>query len=123
MKARMTTKRALLLLLALGAFSLAACVPGAGHHDKFANAISNDGLARLRACESGGNYSITNPSGAYRGAYQFSQSTWNGVARAHYPWLVGVDPARAAPHEQDMMARALWATGGRGHWPHCGLRV
>ncbi len=122
MKARLKTKRALLLLFVLGAFTLAACVAPASH-DKFSGAISDAGLARLRACESGGNYSVTNPSGAYRGAYQFSRATWNSVARAHYPWLSGVDPAQAAPHDQDMMARALWATAGRGQWPHCGRKV
>jgi hypothetical protein len=91
--------------------------------DKFSNAISNAGLARLRQCESGGNYRAVNPTGTYRGAYQFSRTTWNGVARTHYPRLNGVDPAAAAPADQDRMARALWATGGRRHWPHCGLKV
>ena len=122
MRAHKYLKRFLLPILVLGAFTLAACVPPSGH-DKFPNSISNEGLARLRACESGGNYSAVNPSGAYRGAYQFSRTTWNGVARQHYPWLNGTDPAAAHPRDQDMMTRALWATGGRRHWPHCGLKV
>ena len=39
--------------------------------------------AALRDCESGGDYSITNPSGKYRGAYQFDRSTWDSVASRH----------------------------------------
>jgi hypothetical protein len=119
----MTTFRRLWTLFGIGAASLAlvACVTPPG--DPFASAISDDGLARLRQCESGGNYSIVSASGAYRGAYQFSRGTWNGVARRHYPHLDGVDPAAAAPWDQDRMARALWATGGPGHWPVCSRRV
>lgn len=80
-------------------------------------------LARLRHCESRGNYRAVSRSGRYRGAYQFSRSTWNATARRHLPHYVGVDPAQAAPEVQDAMARALWATGGRGHWPICGRRA
>ena len=57
--------------------------------------------AALRECESNGNYAITSRSGKYRGAYQFDRSTWNSVAERHAPQLVGVDPAAAAPAEQD----------------------
>jgi hypothetical protein len=91
--------------------------------DRFAGSVSADGLARLRACESGGNYNIVSPGGAYRGAYQFSRSTWNAVAGRHYPQLVGVDPAAAEPMHQDAMARALYAMQGRGPWPVCGRRI
>ncbi|MFN7150862.1 MAG: transglycosylase family protein, partial [Microthrixaceae bacterium] len=55
------------------------------------------GWAALRRCESGGNYGAVSSSGTYRGAYQFSRSTWNSVASRSYPHLVGVDPAAAAP--------------------------
>ena len=91
--------------------------------DKFRDAISDDGLARLRACEANGRYDIVSSSGSYRGAYQFSRSTWNSVASRHYPELHGVDPAGASPFDQDRMARALWAEQGRSPWPHCGRRV
>ena len=91
--------------------------------DKFASAISDAGLARLRACESGGRYDIVSSGGSYRGAYQFTQGTWNSTASAHYPWLVGVDPAKADPFDQDRMTRALWATGGPQNWPVCSRRV
>jgi hypothetical protein len=91
--------------------------------DKFAHVLSDEQLARLRQCESSGNYSIVSASGSYRGAYQFHRRTWNDVASRHYPYLVGVDPATAMPHDQDRMARALWAEAGRSPWPHCGRRV
>lgn len=77
----------------------------------------------LRSCESGGNYSILNPNGLYRGAYQFSQSTWDWVAGAHYPALVGVDPAQASPADQDKMAFKLYEIGGWQHWPVCGRHL
>ncbi len=91
--------------------------------DKFAGAISPDGLARLRACESGGNYGAIGGGGSFRGAYQFTRQTWNGTAGRFYPELHGVDPANAAPHDQDRMARALWANGGPRNWPVCSRRV
>lgn len=128
------TSRVLLAALALGAIALVGCTPEevalfqkvqaeliAG--DKFRHVVSDAGLSRLRQCESGGNYGITSASGRYRGAYQFHQGTWNGVAARHYPHLVGVDPAAASPYDQDRMARALWAESGRRPWPHCGRRV
>lgn len=74
----------------------------------------------LRRCESSGNYSIVNPDGRFRGAYQFSVGTWDWIAGMHRPDLVGVDPAAAAPADQDAMALALWQRNGWGPWPHCG---
>lgn len=79
--------------------------------------------AALRNCESGGNYSILNPSGQYRGAYQFSVGTWDGVARQFRPDLVGVDPAAASPADQDAMALALYSLRGAGPWPTCGRHL
>jgi hypothetical protein len=79
--------------------------------------------AALRECESNGNYRITNPSGKYRGAYQFDRSTWNSVASRHAPHLVGVDPAAAAPADQDAMALALYGERGWRPWPHCGRHL
>jgi peptidoglycan hydrolase-like protein with peptidoglycan-binding domain len=79
--------------------------------------------AALRECESNGNYSITNPSGRYRGAYQFDRSTWNSIARRHAPHLVGVDPAAALPADQDAMALALYSERGARPWPHCGRHL
>ena len=81
---------------------------------------SNAQLEALRRCESGGDYTIVSSGGWYRGAYQFAQSTWNGVAERNLPHLAGVDPATASPADQDAMARALWWESGWAPWPHCG---
>ena len=81
------------------------------------------GLAGLRNCESGGDYGAVNSSGTYRGAYQFSRSTWNSVASKSFPHLVGVDPASAAPADQDAMAQALYASSGSSPWPVCGRHL
>ena len=132
-----TVTRALVPLLLLGAVTLAACTPEqqaavkaayqaqriAAASDRFAGAVSDAGLARLRACESGGRYNAVSSNGTFRGAYQFSRGTWNSVAGKYYPGLRNVDPAAAAPFDQDRMARALWATGGPGNWPVCSRRV
>lgn len=134
MSTRLRSARVLLAAAALGAVALAGCTPEEqalfrqAHaqnmaSDKFRNVVSDSGLARLRACESGGNYGISSRSGTFRGAYQFNRSTWNGVAARHYPELRGVDPAAASPFDQDRMARALWSERGRQPWPHCGRRV
>ena len=85
--------------------------------------LSADELARLRQCESTNNYQAISPSGKYRGAYQFDQPTWDGVAGRHFEWLVGIDPIDASPWWQDSMTRALWSERGRQPWPHCGLKV
>ena len=77
----------------------------------------------LRQCESNGNYAITSSTGKYRGAYQFDRTTWNSVAGRHAPHLVGVDPAAAAPADQDAMALALYSERGASPWPHCGRHL
>jgi hypothetical protein len=69
--------------------------------------------AKLRQCESGGNYAAIGGGGMYRGAYQFSIPTWESVGG------VG-DPAAASPQEQDHRARLLYERSGRGQWPICG---
>ena len=74
----------------------------------------------LRFCEATGNYGAVNPTGKYRGAYQFSRETWDWIAGLDYERLVGVDPAAAAPGDQDRMAQALYDLRGRGQWPVCG---
>jgi hypothetical protein len=74
-------------------------------------------LACTRRIESGGNYAAVNPSGKYRGAYQFSRSTWDSTAR-HAGWLdlAGVDPAAASPGDQDAMALHLYEWQGASPW-------
>ena len=80
----------------------------------------------LRQCESSGNYSAISisPAGRYRGAYQFSRSTWDWVApQIGAEHLLGVDPADAAPADQDRMALALWEMNGWAPWPACSRRL
>jgi uncharacterized protein YabE (DUF348 family) len=83
-----------------------------------ANSPSADGLnwAALAACESGGRPNAVSASGTYRGMYQFSQQTWNGVGG------VG-DPAAASVDEQTYRAQLLYQRSGAGQWPHCGPRL
>lgn len=69
-------------------------------------------LYKLRMCESGGNYQINTGNGYY-GAYQFSQSTWDRVARQR----LGIPYARAdlAPPEvqdQAIIANTNLSKGG-----------
>jgi hypothetical protein len=62
-------------------------------------------------------YQAVNPSGTYRGAYQFSRSTWNNAAlRAGRLDLVGVDPAVASIPDQDLLALDLYHWQGAGPW-------
>jgi Transglycosylase-like domain len=62
-------------------------------------------------------YAAVNPSGTYRGAYQFSRSTWNNAAlRAGRLDLVGVDPAAASVADQDLLALDLYHWQGAGPW-------
>ncbi len=72
-------------------------------------------LAKLRACESGGNYANKkNP--LYRGAYQYSYSTW-----ANYGGYY--DPADAPPAVQDQAARNTYLRRGWQPWPNCGANL
>ena len=118
-----------LIAFALAAlFAATACTPEElalylDTTDEVRDAVSNEGLHRLRTCESTDNYAAVSRSGTYRGAYQFDQTTWNDVAGRFFPFLVGVDPADAAPWWQDSMARALWSERGSQPWPHCGRKV
>ena len=71
--------------------------------------------ARLRACESGGRYSVNSGNGFY-GAYQFHPRTWRNLG---YPGL----PHEAPPEMQDEAARKLQARSGWGQWPVCSRRI
>ena len=84
-------------------------------------ALPDASLARLRQCEATGNYGAVSPGGAYRGAYQFSQQTWNGVAASAFAGdYSGWDPATSPDYVQDAFARALFLQRGRAPWPVCG---
>ena len=74
---------------------------------------------RAHESDSAGGYRAVSGSGTYRGAYQFSQSTWNNTARhAGRPDLVGVDPAAAASWDQDFLALDLYQWQGSAPWGH-----
>ncbi len=74
------------------------------------------GFAALAQCESGGNPRATNPSGKYRGLYQFSRETWASVGGSG-------DPAAASPAEQTKRAQILLSRSGAGQWPECGRHL
>jgi Transglycosylase-like domain len=74
--------------------------------------VAGGTLAAIRSCESGGNYS-TNTGNGFYGAYQFTQSTWEGVGGSG-------SPASASPAEQDRRAAILYSRSGAGQWPVCG---
>lgn len=97
------------------AYALAIAPP---HQHASAGSPTPEQWAALRRCESGDNYTTVSASGTYRGAYQFSQSTWDSVAPAH---LVGVDPTTTSPADQDATALSLWYASGWSPWPHCGV--
>jgi hypothetical protein len=88
-------------------------------------APSDAALARLRHCESRGNYGIVSKTGTYHGAYQFDQRTWNGVmgGAAGLPGFVGVPPEQAPAGVQDAGARVLYTAAGPGKWPRCGRLI
>lgn len=67
----------------------------------------------LARCESGGNPRAVSSTGKYRGLYQFSYATWNGVGGSG-------DPAAASASEQTYRAKLLYNRSGAGQWPHCG---
>jgi len=69
--------------------------------------------AALAACESGGNLRSVNPSGTYRGLYQFSISTWQALGGSG-------DPIDASAAEQTARAYLLYQRSGAGQWPACG---
>lgn len=78
--------------------------------------------AAVRACESGGNYSINTGNGYY-GAYQFLPATWASLANSFMPQVAGILPHQASPAQQDAMAAELYRRYGRGQWPVCGLSL
>jgi peptidoglycan hydrolase-like protein with peptidoglycan-binding domain len=70
-------------------------------------------LAKIAACESGGNPAAVSASGQYRGKYQFSRATWREYGGTG-------DPAAAPESVQDSIAAKLLAARGTQPWPVCG---
>jgi hypothetical protein len=84
----------------------------------YSNSNPGSFLSCVRQRESSGNYGVYNAGGSgAAGAYQFMPSTWNSIARSVGRGdLVGMDPAQAAPADQDAMAQALYAQQGSAPW-------
>jgi resuscitation-promoting factor RpfA len=80
-----------------------------------AGAVTPDTWAKLRMCESSGNYAVNTGNGYY-GAYQFNLPTWRGLG---YQGL----PSEAAPAVQDQAAQRLYAARGWEPWPACSARL
>jgi hypothetical protein len=97
--------------LAISTMSTAFILAGATS----AYAASSDDFARLRQCESGGNYA-TNTGNGFYGAYQFDLRTWNGIGYAGLP-------SNASPGTQDAAARQLQASRGWQPWPSCSRQL
>jgi peptidoglycan hydrolase-like protein with peptidoglycan-binding domain len=70
-------------------------------------------LAKIAACESGGNPTAVSRDGRYRGKYQFTRATWRSLGGTG-------DPAKAPEATQDAMAAKLLALRGTAPWPVCG---
>src|SRR4051812_24807496 len=101
-------------VVAAGGLPGGAIVAGAGLAPA-AHAATADDFARLRACESGGNYS-TNTGNGFYGAYQFDLGTWQGLGHSGRP-------SDASPATQDSAARELQSERGWSPWPACSRRL
>jgi hypothetical protein len=75
--------------------------------------VDQSTLDSIAACESGGDPTAVDPSGTYRGKYQFDLQTWASVGGSG-------DPAAAPEAEQDYRAALLYAQSGSSPWPVCG---
>jgi len=98
--------------LAVGGMTAAI---GAGLSTSAAQAATAGDFARLRQCESGGNYAADTGNGYY-GAYQFDLRTWHGLGYSGYPH-------QAASGTQDQAAEALQADRGWSPWPACSRKL
>ena len=70
---------------------------------------------RTSECESGSDPDAIGGGGRYRGAFQFTRSTWRNS-----PKTPGGDPIDYTYRTQAVVAVALMRRDGAGHWPNCG---
>jgi hypothetical protein len=101
--------------LAVAGLSASFVAADAGAFAAGASAATSDDFARLRQCESGGNYAINTGNGFY-GAYQFDRGTWNGLG---YSGTAN----QASPATQDAAAAKLQSQRGWSPWPACSRKL
>lgn len=63
-------------------------------------------IASAKGSESGGNVAAKNPNSSATGLFQFTDGTWNGVAKAH-PELGLTSDGRLDPAQQELAMRAF----------------
>ncbi len=80
-----------------------------------ATSASARDFARLRQCESGGDYRVNTGNGYY-GAYQFDLRTWRGLGYDGYPHT-------ASSTTQDRAAQELQEDRGWAPWPACARKL
>ena len=68
----------------------------------------------IRRYESGHDYEAVSPRGSFRGAYQFTQSTFDSVGPNRFD---GIRANRAPKFLQDLKARKLYRERGLQPWP------
>lgn len=74
-------------------------------------------LACVRNRESHNDYTASDSSGTFLGAYQIYQGGWDSVAsRIGREDLVGIPPNQASPSDQDAIASAMLQFSGRAPW-------
>ena len=67
--------------------------------------------------DTSGGYGAVSSGGAYRGAYQFAQGTWDAaVAGAGYGEYAGVPADQVPPEVQDAAAAHLYSVSGNNPW-------
>jgi hypothetical protein len=80
-----------------------------------AGAVTADTWAKLRMCESSGNYA-TNTGNGFYGAYQFNLLTWQAGGNTGLP-------SNASPAVQDAAAQKLYDSRGWQPWPACSAKL
>lgn len=72
---------------------------------------------RAHESDTSGGYGAVSGSGTYRGAYQFSQATWDAaVAGAGFAEYSGVPADQVPPEIQDAAAAHLYSVSGTQPW-------
>lgn len=94
------------------ALGLAAPAPAPATSASGGSSSANATLEAIAQCESGGDPTAVSADGQYRGKYQFTQETWEGLGGTG-------DPAAASEAVQDQLAAHLYAQSGTSSWPSC----